>query len=135
MGRSIVAVVAGFITMIALDGIGGSIIKSALPGQPPTPEPVPASALLFSILVVNTLISSVGAGYVCALIARVAPLAHAGALVVVVLCIRGAMLLTHRDLPAAVLLQDVGYAGASAIAVLLGARIPSLIKAHGNAER
>jgi hypothetical protein len=126
MGRSILAVIAGFITMILLDGLGGSIIKWALPAQPPASAPAPASTMLFGILLINTVISSAGAGYVCAAIARVAALAHAGALAAIVLVIRFALVLTHRDLPAAVLLQDVVFAGAAGIAILLGARLQGL---------
>jgi hypothetical protein len=128
MGRSILAVIAGFITMILLDGLGGSIIKSALPAQPPASVPAPASTMLFSILLINTLISSAGAGYVCATIARVAALAHAGALAAIVVVIRFALVLTHRDLPGAVLLQDVAFAGVAGIAILLGARMQRFLK-------
>jgi hypothetical protein len=123
MGRSILAVIAGFVAMILLDAVGGSMIKWALPAQPPASVPAPAPAMLFGILVVNTLISSGGAGYVCAAVARGAALAHAGALAAMIIVLRGALVFTHSDLPAAVLMQDVALAGASAIAVLLGARI------------
>ena len=82
MGRSILAVIAGYLAMFIGVAIGLAILLAAFPDAfPDQPGPYDGPTYVLVLEIVMSLIAALGGGYACAFVARRKELHHAGVLV------------------------------------------------------
>jgi len=83
MGRSILAVISGYLAMFIGVAVGLTILLTsfpdAFPEQPGSPYDGPAYVLVLEVVI--SLLAALGGGYACALVARRKEVQHAGVLV------------------------------------------------------
>jgi hypothetical protein len=84
MVRSVLAVIAGYATMVIFTLCLFAVIQFVWPDAFPTPEAFP-STMIAVIIIVFGLLSAVVGGFICAVIARTEPLKHGIALSALVL--------------------------------------------------
>ena len=82
MGRSILAVIAGYFAMFIGVAIGLAILLAAFPDAfPEQPGPYEGPTYVLVLELVLSLLAAVGGGYACAFVARHKEVQHAAALV------------------------------------------------------